>query len=354
VVAEQNRHDSKARELIQSIGVEHLLQSAGFACIGSSQRATIVEFSKKHFPVEKADETSDRLRREADRVANLAGLKTALTRAEHKLEQLKSDLSGLQTQREAKRAEWIVQWEPAGIKEPLTPAEMQEWLQRHRTLAQLCVSFREEEAELSRMEQVVGSHRKQLLDELASLGLTGVSEEATLQDIIGRGRGIVETVAALKELVVEIEQGDDCRSRVQQMETSISEFRSDVAQLIAGTQMTELDARRDELSNERGEKRTALGNLDRSDDLAAEVQNSQSAIAEAKSAVERYVSLHLAAEILSLEIERYQKENQDPVLARASEIFPALTLNSFGSVATQHTTKGSRQSTRRYCSKDSA
>jgi uncharacterized protein YhaN len=54
------------------------------------------------------------------------------------------------------------------------------------------------------------------------------------------------------------------------------------------------------------------------------------------TALERYVPLHLAAEILGMEIKR------KTVLARASEIFPQLTLGSFAKVATQHSTKGNQ------------
>ncbi|MCE5200783.1 MAG: AAA family ATPase [Armatimonadota bacterium] len=416
--------------------------------------------------VGKADETSDRLRREAERVASLAELRAASARADEELGQLRGDLLELQTRRKKKTADWAAQWKPVGIDEPLTPAEMQEWLQRHRNLAGICSDIGEKETELSDMEQVIKNHKVLLKNELSGMEFSNAPEDVTLQDLIARAKEVIDTVTILKDLGSEIRQADECRSRVELMQTSISEFESDVAKLITNTQMTELvsidageaartlqdkvqqaaedkarlsllesqltaakaiqdesekalaaladetscenldllsiaakdsrdyyeldskrkeldekltvyssgasveafvqelsdvsedelagliaglvkkmedlDCRRDELSNERGEKSTALANLDRSDDLATEVQNAQSALAVAKSAVERYVSLHLATEILSMEIERYQRENQDPVLTRASEVFPILTLNSFQRVDTQHTTKGNQ------------
>ncbi len=416
--------------------------------------------------VDKADDTADRLRFEADRVASLAELKAGVAKAESKLEGLGVDLQNLRSQHQEKDAQWTELWAPVEISEPLSPAEMREWLRRHERLVQFCKDIRDKETKLAEIQEAITSHRTQILEELASVGVSVIPDDTTLQYLISLSRDLIESAVRLKELALKVEQGNDALSRVQQMENSVATFSSDVAQMLAQTQMTELacreageaakgiqekfeqaakdhagldllesqindasdaqntaendlialagevacvdlqaletavvdseeyyqlktrqkeldemlaahsagasvedliaeiseisedelpaliaglarelqglDARRDELSDLRGNKRRELGDLDHSGELAEEVQKAQSALAEARSAVERYVPLHLAAEILGMEIERYQKENQDPVLSRASEIFPQLTLGSFEKVATQHTTKGNQ------------
>jgi len=45
--------------------------------------------------------------------------------------------------------------------------------------------------------------------------------------------------------------------------------------------------------------------------------------------VRRYVRVRLASVILSREIERYREENQGPIVARANELLPRLTLGRY-------------------------
>ena len=53
------------------------------------------------------------------------------------------------------------------------------------------------------------------------------------------------------------------------------------------------------------------------------------ALAEMKRAIESYVPLKASTIVLNWAIEKFQKEKQDPILTRASEIFKTLTLDSF-------------------------
>ena len=63
---------------------------------------------------------------------------------------------------------------------------------------------------------------------------------------------------------------------------------------------------------------------------AAELaEKSQSVLAELREAVERYARVSAASTLLRKGIERYREAHQGPILSRASEIFAALTLNSF-------------------------
>src|SRR5262245_62155097 len=52
-------------------------------------------------------------------------------------------------------------------------------------------------------------------------------------------------------------------------------------------------------------------------------------VAVLKRHVHRYVRVRLAASILEREIERYRRENQGPILSRAGELFPRLTLGRY-------------------------
>lgn len=416
--------------------------------------------------VDKADDTADLLRSEADRVASLQQKSEAVSRIDEKLDGLEARLQGLQDRKQDQTAEWAELWKGSGMAEPLSPAEMREWLRRHEKILELCKTIRDEETRLGELEATIAHHREQILRDLAALGLSAVADEVSLEDIILIGREAVEKVGRLRELAAKVEQSNSAASRVQQMSQSIDESRKLVSEAIAQTGMAELaamdvgpaaralqkmygeavrdqtaldllekqhketkdtecaassqmaalaaeasfedvgnlgeavessrkhsqlaerlaeldeliaafaaggsvpelvkemseveadsleatiaefsieldelDMKRDELSKLQGQKQSDLAALDHSEDLAEEVQNAQSALAKTRSAVEQYVSFHVASEMLSMEIERYQRENQDPVLARATETFPALTLGSFKQVATQYNTRGTQ------------
>ncbi len=74
--------------------------------------------------------------------------------------------------------------------------------------------------------------------------------------------------------------------------------------------------------------------MDGSDNAALLADQAHGIIATIRSEVERYVHMKLASKILHDQIERYRRENQGPLLKRASEHFSALTLGSFEGLIT--------------------
>ena len=65
------------------------------------------------------------------------------------------------------------------------------------------------------------------------------------------------------------------------------------------------------------------------EDAAAEAQ---ACLATIRDLTHRYARARVAAAFLRREIERYREKNQGPILSRASELFPKLTLGSFGAL----------------------
>lgn len=91
----------------------------------------------------------------------------------------------------------------------------------------------------------------------------------------------------------------------------------------------ELEPRQTELAERKGHERREMELMDGDAQAAALSDEKQSVLARLRSSAERYVSLKLAARILRDEIERYRKENQGPLVTRASEHFAMLTCGSF-------------------------
>jgi uncharacterized protein YhaN len=90
-----------------------------------------------------------------------------------------------------------------------------------------------------------------------------------------------------------------------------------------------LDSQRSQLEQHVGSDQAALGAMDGSDRATVAAEEAQGALATVRAGTERYLQLKVANSVLRRQIERYRQQNQDPVIGRASEIFPRLTLGSF-------------------------
>ena len=101
----------------------------------------------------------------------------------------------------------------------------------------------------------------------------------------------------------------------------------------------ELEPRRTELAETKGREEKELELMDGSDHAALLADQAHAILASIRSDAERYVQVKLASKILHDQIERYRRENQGPLLKRASEHFSALTLGSFEGLMTDFNEK---------------
>lgn len=83
------------------------------------------------------------------------------------------------------------------------------------------------------------------------------------------------------------------------------------------------------LSNEYGALKSAFDALDGTDLAARAESQRQEAIAAMADVAERYLRLQTAVRLLKWSIEKFRETRQGPMLAKASEIFKVLTLDSF-------------------------
>ncbi len=101
----------------------------------------------------------------------------------------------------------------------------------------------------------------------------------------------------------------------------------------------ELEPRRTELAETKGREEKELELMDGSDHAALVADQAHTVLASIRSDAERYIRVKLAGKILRDQIERYRRENQGPLVKRASEHFSALTLGSFGGLITDFNEK---------------
>jgi uncharacterized protein YhaN len=96
----------------------------------------------------------------------------------------------------------------------------------------------------------------------------------------------------------------------------------------------ELEPRRTELAETKGREEKELELMDGSDHAAVLAEQAHAVLASIRSDAERYTQVKLAGRILRDQIERYRRENQGPLVKRASVHFSALTLGSFDGLIT--------------------
>ena len=141
------------------------------------------------------------------------------------------------------------------------------------------------------------------------------------QEILETGEGI--TLAELQAQAESVDR-DSLPGRI----TALSEEIDD-----------ELEPKRTQLAEAKGREEKELELMDGGDQAALLADEAHATLASIRSYAEQYVRARLAGKILRDQIERYRRENQGPLLGRASELFSKLTLGSFDGLITNFNEK---------------
>jgi uncharacterized protein YhaN len=146
-----------------------------------------------------ADDVADRLRRESSQVARHAELEASTARCQKQLEAVRSELAGLNGERESLDAEWTAVWVPTSIS-PLPPAEMQAWLSSRQELVSEAAEQRDTRAGLDAKRDLVTQHSVALHRELKRLGRSP-EKAATLAELIGVLTAVLDEQRSTSEAI---------------------------------------------------------------------------------------------------------------------------------------------------------
>ena len=116
-----------------------------------------------------SDEVSDRLRREADRVQNLASLQAKHEREQEQSERISDQIVTAETKKTQLDADWQTLWAPI---DPQTPGEMRAWLDDFEKLRDRVERLNQSRHEADELEQNRREHIRQLNEQLTGLGGT--------------------------------------------------------------------------------------------------------------------------------------------------------------------------------------
>jgi uncharacterized protein YhaN len=134
--------------------------------------------------VTDADEISDRLRRESDRVAQLAQLLTNREKAERLIEELGIKAKSLQNKKAGLELQWSELWQTLGIRNK-SPEEMREWLSLYDETSGICRELRTKSEDLKNKSVEISGYKRGLAvlisaagTEIADETLTNLSRKA--------------------------------------------------------------------------------------------------------------------------------------------------------------------------------
>jgi uncharacterized protein YhaN len=217
----------------------------------------------------------------------------------------------------------------------LPPAEAAERLVRAVEKARLEHAERERlQSELALLVRSVEEHSVRRADAEARLcelvAVARVGGTAELEEAEQRSRMVFELKRQLSAVEQElVAAGDGAPIDALERETRGLDLDRTRARL------REMEGELEELSDEMAQASEKAGHLDHGVHSMAHTNAGDAAallearVASLKRHVRRYVRVRLASVLLAREIERYRAENQGPVLARASELLPLLTLGRY-------------------------
>ena len=210
------------------------------------------------------------------------------------------------------------------------------------TLAGRLKAARQDEAEHHRLQQQQTRNRQAL----EAARQQQIQVDALLQPL--RVAAGIDDMALLGPTIARSEERRQIEHEIQRIETalreagdghSIESLRTEAASIEPdqlqvelnrlGTEAGQVVEEISRLGARHGQLKAAFDALNGSDAAARAAARQQEAAAGMAEAAERYLRLKTAARLLQWSMERFRQTRQGPMLARASEIFQALTLGSF-------------------------
>lgn len=187
----------------------------------------------------------------------------------------------------------------------------------------------------------------QAASELEDAKLLAAQANQSLTELIQLAK--LGTADELEPLLAHLEKRDAARKRIHELRETLSGLARGQAvdDFIARVRAEDVDAmpeRKSRAEQAKAEKRSTLGDvtptlfelgrqkteLEKAGDAAADYrQQAEACAATLRRDAARFVRLHLAMHLLQNQIERFRKENQDPLLAKSGAVFNAITRSAF-------------------------
>lgn len=187
----------------------------------------------------------------------------------------------------------------------------------------------EKKALLAEVELKLGEADDKISDLMRA---AGVAQEAELEDVEERAADRAQLERRLEEAEKALfEEGSIDELVELTRNLNVDETRARLMDL--EDEHREVIERCEQLSATIGANERGLEELERREGAVTAAAAREETLASIRRLAGRYARVRLAAIVLEREIERYRKHNQGPILARAGELFPRLTLGRYTELA---------------------
>jgi uncharacterized protein YhaN len=203
---------------IDSVEAREFLQQPG----DGSSLANAYEKS-----VGKTDDTADRLREEADHVAQLEQARTAIDGALREAADAEAELKEAQTRRGRFQTEWEALWTPFEVRAG-APRQMAAWLQRRASILARLHATAEKETQASDLLAEAETAKRQMQQRLSEMGETG----APSSDSLTSWRSLAEQVVETQEDLAK--QSEKLRDQIEASERTIAAVEARVGKANTG------------------------------------------------------------------------------------------------------------------------
>lgn len=195
--------------------------------------------------VVEADELADRLRREADRVAQQAELLSQGEKYSVEITSLKDELDKVENKSASLQKEWAELWQESGIT-PLFPKEMRSWITKQNRLVQQIEKLRTDQNHIDTLKSLINGQHTALNKCLESLGEESAGPEQTLVSLIDCCLTVIDLIEENNRSRKELERDagqlrDSLSDAIMNKEDSVAEFslwQSDWSDAIQGLRLS--------------------------------------------------------------------------------------------------------------------
>lgn len=189
------------------------------------------------------------------------------------------------------------------------------------------------EAELAQALGIASREAARLDALMARAEVASIDALITAEGESDRRRAITEQRRGIEGQLLAVGDGASLAALAQEAE-AVDHDELEVQRVEQRRSSDEVEAEASRLDQEIGRLRHGVEAMDGSDVAAQAEQKAESIAAEVASAVSRYVRLRLAAGLLRRHMEHYRRDNEGPLIGRASTLFARMTLGEFTRIET--------------------
>jgi uncharacterized protein YhaN len=176
------------------------------------------------------------------------------------------------------------------------------------------------------------SAKEELTEMMSAAGVSDIASLEAVERDDALRRGLRGRLAATEKTITTtgVDSVDELAARAAETDTDALSAEIDAL----NAELKDIGLERDEANRRHGEAQNELRSVAGGDDAARAAERAQEKLAEVRTDAERYVRVKLAITLLRKAMEDYREQSQGPVLGRAKELFPQLTVGVFEDLIT--------------------